>query len=260
MDEQRQPMARRKTVGKLLIWLGLLIFFVYSYQTIMDLEGIVHPGRQKSIVRILTALFKPNLFDSEVGHQVAVQMWETIQIAFLATTMSAILAIPFTFFSARASSCWERGFNIFLQLSIAAVRAVHPLIIVVLAVVLTGIGPTAGVLALTLFSTTVLIVKFSEYAQQHASLNWPALFNVHFPGLTFRQFSTNIVIATILGFMGGGGIGFLLLQNLNLLNYRDASVAILVIIIVSGGLDLLSRTVWNKIQSTVLSSTPLTSR
>jgi phosphonate transport system permease protein len=258
MDEQRQQTARVKNVGMILIWLGLLIFFVYSYQAIMDLEGIGHPGRQKSIARILTTLSTPNLFDSETRYQAMRKMWETIQLAFLATTFSAILAIPFTFFSARASSGWKRGFNIFLQLILAAVRAVHPLIIVIPAVVLTGIGPTAGVLALTLFSTAVLIVKFSEYAQQHASLSWPALFKVYFPGLAFKHFPVNILIATILGIYGGGGIGFLLSQQLNLLNYRDAGVSILAIIITIGSLDLLSRAVWHKIQSTRNPSTPLT--
>jgi len=249
MDKQTQRMARVKNGGRILIWLGLLIFFIYSYQAIIDLEGIGHPGRQKAVNRILTALSKPNLFESETGQRTAGEMWETIQIAFLATSSSAIVAIPFTFFTARASSYWGRGLNILLQPILAAVRSVHPLITVTLAIVLAGLGPTAGVLALTLFSTAVLIGKFSEYAQQHTSLSWPALLKVHFPGLAFRHFPTNIVIATVLGFMGGGGIGFSLQQQINLLNYGDAGVSILAMIIAIGSLDLLSRTVWYKIQS-----------
>ncbi len=371
MDKQKQRMAQVKNGMKILMWLGLLIFFIYSFQAIIDWE-IVNPLRHRSVIRVLTALSKPNLFDYEYetrgtpitlendcqssnettqivrasqrtitfnlkctagqyttftihgsgfqpntpgyivmqsnisgnesrkftasdfstdskgnfsitvmvipvnldhissGRTIAVveqlnktfrglsnasqltveQLWETIQIAFLATVIGAILAIPFTFFSARASSCWGSGFNILLQPILAVIRSVHPLITVILAIIMVGIGPTAGVLALTLFSTAVLIEKFSEYARQHESLSWRALLTVHFPGLAFRHFPVNFVIATVIGFVGGGGIGFLVQQNINLLNYRDASVSLLAIIVAGSSLDLLSRAVWYKIQST----------
>ncbi len=184
---------------------------------------------------------------------VAVQMWETFQIAFLATTISSILAIPFTYFSARPSSFWSRGFNFFLQPLLSVVRAVHPLFFTIPATVLAGLCPTAGVLALVIFSTAVLIVDYSEYAQQHTSLKWPLLFKIYFPGLAFKRFHINILIATVLGFMGGGGIGLVLLRHLNLLQYREAGVAILACIITIGSFDLLGRTVWHKIQNNMAS-------
>jgi phosphonate transport system permease protein len=257
MDKQLE-VARIKNGTKILFWLGILVFFIYSFQTIIDLDEIAHPRRQESFIRILTALSNPNFFEVETSRQVAEKMWETIQIAFLATTISTIFATPFTFFSARPSSFWGRGFNILLQPILSAIRAVHPLIITILITVLAGIGPTAGVLALTLFSTAVLIETFSEYAQQHISLDWATLFKVYFPGLALKYFPVNILIATVLGFMGGGGIGFFLQMHISLLNYRDASVAILACIIVIGSLDLLGGAVWRKIQNhrASLPSTP----
>ena len=248
MDKQKD-VTKIKNGIMILFWLIFLAFFIYSFQTIIDFEGITNPRRQESIIRVFTALSKPNFLEGETSRQVAEKMWETIQIAFLATTISAIIAIPFAFFSARPSSFWGHGFNILLQPVLSAVRAVHPLIISIPAIVFAGIGPTAGVLALTLFSTAVLIGNYSEYAQQHTSLNWGILFKVHFPGLAFKHLPVNILIATVLGFTGGGGIGFLLMQHLNLLYYGDASVAILACIIVIGSIDLLSRAVWRKIQS-----------
>lgn len=236
-------------IWKILIWLVLLFFFIYSFRTIIDLEQATNPRRLQAFVRVLTVLAQPNLFDSEISQQVTKKMWETIQIAFLATVMSAIFAIPLTFLSARTSSLWGRGFNILLQPILAAVRSIHPLITVIPAIILLGIDPTSGVLAITLFSTAVLIPKFSEYAKQHASLNWITLLTVHFPGIAFRRLPANLLIATVIGFMGGGGIGFLLQQWINLLEYGDASVAIIAIIISVGSIDLLSRAVWQKIQN-----------
>ena len=46
-------------------------------------------------------------------------------------------------------------------------------------------------------------------------------------------------MSTIIGFVGGG-IGFLLQQNINLLNYRAASVQMLAIAIVVASMDYIS--------------------
>lgn len=350
---------------KILIWAGLIFFFVYSYQATIDLEDVTDPRRQQALTRILTELTQPNLFEYEYetretpivlevdcqnpndttqeiqmgdgtivfdidcktsrraaytihgtgfqpnttgyivwypestfsswentefdvdkegsflvkdfpfliepivsGHTVVVVeqisktfrglsetsyrtiggMWETIQIAFLATVISALFAIPFAFLSTQTSSFWKRGFNFLLQPLLAVIRSIHPLLFMFPAVALVGLGSTGGVLAITLFSTAILITDFSDYAQQHTSLIWHTLLKVHFPSLAFRRFTVNLVIATIIGFMGGGGIGFLLQQWFNLLDYRDASVALLAIIVSVASLDLLSRAVWLKIQ------------
>ena len=47
-------------------------------------------------------------------------------------------------------------------------------------------------------------------------------------------------MSTIIGFAGGGGIGFLLQQNINLLNYRAAAVQMLAIAIVVASMDYAS--------------------
>jgi len=256
MDKQLENTRIKKGV-MILLWLVLLVFFVYSFQKIIDLGELSNPSRRSSIIRILTHLSSPNISDGETRRQVAAKMLETIQIAFLATAMSTFFAIPFTYLSARSSSFWGRGLNILLQPIVSAVRAVHPLILTPLAVVFVGINPTAGVLALTLFSTAVLVGIFSEFAQQHMSLNWSILLKMYFPGLAFKHLPVNILIASVLGFMGAGGIGTLLSQNIGLADYENASVAILACIITIGSLDLISRAVWRKILShkTSLTST-----
>jgi phosphonate transport system permease protein len=248
MDKQKESTKIRIGI-KILFWSIFLAFFIYSFQTIMDFEGITNPRRQESFFRILIAFSNPNFSDGKANRDLAVLTLDTIQTAFLATTIGAIFSMSLTFLSARPSSFWGRGFNILLQVILSAVRAVHPLLITFPLIILFGIGPTAGVLALTIFSIAILSRNFSEYAQKHSSLTWSTLFKVHFLGLSFKHLPVNILIATILGFVGGGGIGFLLQQNINLLNYDDASAAILVFIVVIGSIDLLSRAVWHKIEN-----------
>lgn len=54
------------------------------------------------------------------------------------------------------------------------------------------------------------------------------------------RWDINVRMSTIIGFAGGGGIGFLLQQNINLLNYRAASAQILAIAIVMLIMDYVS--------------------
>jgi phosphonate transport system permease protein len=54
------------------------------------------------------------------------------------------------------------------------------------------------------------------------------------------RWDINVRMSTIIGFVGGGGIGHLLMQNINLLNYRDASVQMLAIAVVVSLMDYIS--------------------
>ena len=64
---------------------------------------------------------------------------------------------------------------------------------------------------------------------------------------TLYRWDINVRMSTIIGFGGGGGIGFLVQQNLNLLKYRDASVQMIAIAIVVASLDYLSARVRERI-------------
>jgi phosphonate transport system permease protein len=64
---------------------------------------------------------------------------------------------------------------------------------------------------------------------------------------TIYRWDINVRMSTIIGFAGGGGIGFLLQQNLNLLKYRQASVQMIAIAIVVATLDYVSAKIREKI-------------
>jgi phosphonate transport system permease protein len=245
----RREVTRTATWANVLFWLGFILLFAYSFHTIMDLGGLASPQRQKILLRVLAALSRPSIFDADTNRRVAAQMWETVQIGFLATTISGVFAAPLAYLIGRPSSSWGRAFTALVQTLLSVVHAVHPAIVTTFAIVIASIGPMAGVLALTLFTFAVLARDFSQFAQHHLSLSWPALLELYFPGLAFRRLPVTILTATILGFFGGGGIGFFLQQELSLLNYRDASVAILACVVTIASLDLLARALWGRIQN-----------
>ncbi|PZN08014.1 MAG: phosphonate ABC transporter, permease protein PhnE, partial [Bacillota bacterium] len=86
---------------------------------------------------------------------------ETLRLALLGTTLGAILAVPLSLLAARnvAGTGW------LYQVSRAVmnlVRSIPDLVWAALLVPAVGIGPTAGVLALTLFSAGIVAKLVSE--------------------------------------------------------------------------------------------------
>ena len=144
-------------------------------------------------------------------------------------------------------------------------RSIEPLIMAILFAVWVGIGPFAGVLALAVHSTAALGKLFSEQIESidpgpveaitatGAKPLQIVLYGVlpqvvpQFLALTFYRWDINVRMSTIIGFVGGGGIGFLLQQWINLLQYNKAATALWAIAAVVIALDLISARIREKI-------------
>lgn len=137
-------------------------------------------------------------------------------------------------------------------------RSVEAVIMAIVFVIAVGIGPFAGVLALGLH-TIVSLAKL--YSEQVESISAGPLEAVQATGAnrlqtiiyavvpqivppyisyTMYRWDINVRMSTIIGIVGGGGIGFVLIQNINLLNYRAASTQMIAIAIVVSMMDYIS--------------------
>lgn len=139
-----------------------------------------------------------------------------------------------------------------------ALRSIEALVWVIVFVVWVGIGPFAGVLALSLHTIAALAKLYSEQvesilpgpmeavtatgANRLQSIVYAVVPQIIPPYISFTMYrwDINVRMSTIIGFAGGGGIGFLLYQNINLLNYRGASLQMLAIALVVASMDYLS--------------------
>ena len=172
---------------------------------------------------------------------------QTLQIALLGTAVAAVLAVPLALSAARNTAprwlfYWTRGtLNVF--------RAIDTLVYALFFVAAVGLGPFPGVLAVVIYTTTVLAKLFSEAieamdpgpveavqavgASRLQVLRWGVLpqLGPEFVSFTLYRFETNIRAAAVLGFVGGGGIGFYIQTYLRLLNYPAASTVLLVLIV-----------------------------
>jgi phosphonate ABC transporter permease subunit PhnE len=129
-------------------------------------------------------------------------------------------------------------------------RSIEALVMAIVFVIAVGIGPFAGVMALGLHTIVSLAKLYSEQVESIMSGPLEAIqatganrlqtiiYGVvpqivpPYISYTMYRWDINVRMSTIIGFVGGGGIGFLLQQNINLLNYQAASAQMLAIAIV----------------------------
>jgi len=146
-----------------------------------------------------------------------------------------------------------------------ALRSIEPLIMGIVFVIWVSIGPFAGVLALTLHSIAALGKLYSEQVESidpgpieaitsTGATRMQTIFYGVVPQIvppyiafTLYRWDINVRMSTIIGFVGGGGIGFILQQWINLVNYRSAGTAMFAIAIVVATLDYVSATMRERI-------------
>jgi len=198
---------------------------------------------------------------SQTAIQVQDKMLETIFLALMATTLGVILAVPVSFLAARnlmARNPVGALIYYIVRLLLNVLRAIEPLIWAIIFAVWVGIGPYAGVLALTLHSIAALGKLYSEAiesidpgpieavtatgANRLQTIVYAVIPQVIPPFISFTiyRWDINVRMSTVIGFVGGGGIGFLLIQWINLLQYRQAATAVWAIAIVVSVMDYLS--------------------
>jgi phosphonate transport system permease protein len=195
------------------------------------------------------------------------RMVETIFLGLMATLFGVILAIPVSFSAARNLMSTSRFTMIIYYMSrtvLNIVRSIEPLIWALIATVWVGLGPFAGIIALTLHSVAALGKLYSEAIEgidpgpieaiQATGANWiqTIMFAVvpqmipPFISFTIYRWDINVRMSTIIGAVGGGGIGFLLIQWIRLLDYRAAGIAVWFIAITVAVLDYVSSEIRNR--------------
>jgi phosphonate transport system permease protein len=234
----------------------------------MEIEVPESARGEEQIVRAILSWETGGWHASHTLKLTAEKMVETLFLALMATTMAVLLAVPLSFLGARnlmtrhwpgtvVYYCVRTGFNV--------LRSIEPLILAILFAVWVGIGPFAGMLALGVHSIATLGKLFSEQIESvdrgpleaitatGATPIQVALYGVvpqivpQFLALTFYRWDINVRMSTIIGFVGGGGIGFILQQWINLLKYNQAGTALLAIALVVITLDIVSAKIRAKI-------------
>lgn len=187
-------------------------------------------------------------FNWDILDQVAWQSLVTIQIAWIGTLLSLIVALPLSFAAARnAAPSFILGWltRFFFNFD----RSIDVLIVALIFVSAIGLGPLAGTLAIAFHSVGSLGKLFTEAiesvdrgpvegvesvgASPAQVVRWGLLPQVvpYLISYTLYRLELNIRSAVVLGIVGAGGIGFLLLDNIRQFQYQNVSMILAVIIV-----------------------------
>ena len=188
-------------------------------------------------------------------------MIETIYLGLMATLFGMILAIPVSFLAARNLMSDNRitmAIYVVTRGVLNVIRSIEPLIWAIIAAAWVGLGPFAGTIALTLHSIAALGKLYSEAieniddgpieavestgANRLQVIIYAVLPQVIPPFVSFTvyRWDINVRMSTIIGAVGGGGIGFILIQWIRLGNFDSAGIAVWFIAITVTILDYIS--------------------
>jgi phosphonate transport system permease protein len=221
-----------------------------------------------SHLQVVTAVNVGGLIPSQALKDVVNNIMVTVFMALLATSAGTVIAGPVSFLAARNimgnRTLGKIGYTL-TRTVLNITRSYDSLVLATVFALWLSFGPFPGVVALTIVTIASLGKLFSEAVE---NIDPGPLEAVHATGANAAQviryavipqiipdfisyiiyhWDINVRISTILGFVGGGGIGFYLSQRINVLEYRQAGTAIWAIVAVVWAMDFLSAEIRKKV-------------
>lgn len=226
---------------------GLALLALYSLYALSTLEVTLDRFLRglDNGAKFLARMWPPN-FQASKLELMSQGLIESMQIAVLATVVGVIFSLPLGLVAARnlmpSPVSWlARGI-------IALCRSFHPIIVAILFVKAVGFGALAGILALIVASMGFVSKLFAE-AIEEINLKqveairatgagfWSSLFFAVVPQVTARfvgfaayQLDSNLRNSTMVGIVGGGGIGATLFTAYQRFDYDFVLTILLAII------------------------------
>ena len=183
-------------------------------------------------------------------------MIETIKIAILATFFGMLLSLPLGLLSSR--NLFPSYITYPSRAIVSACRSLPSLIWAIVFVIIVGLGPTAGVLAMSIY--TVGYLGKMQY-ESIEGMNSSPLEAANAMGLTKAEISLWVVIpetanhliaqmifmfeynvrsGTVIGIVGAGGIGYYINLYLKFLEYERVAAYLVIIFLVVLIIDMVS--------------------
>jgi len=211
----------------------------------------------QNVVNLFKRMYPPNFSDTD---RIISLTFETLWIALLGTVGAVILSYPLAI-GAAANTTKHPIIRFVCRGVITLSRAVPELILAAVFVVAYGPGPFAGILALALHSIGMIGRLFSDSIEEVSEASGEAVISV---GATRRQRIRSAVIpqalpsfiatalfrleinirgSAVLGLVGAGGIGQLISESLETIQYKPALAAVIVVFVVILIVELVSTSI-----------------
>lgn len=244
------------TIALLLSIMYIIAFFTTPFTAAGSAASPLDTLRRIFIVP-LTSMEYFVQFPEYIGY-----MLETIAIAYAGVTVATILAVPVAFLAARNVS---KRFSYIGKGILNAIRAIPELIFAIIFVAAVGIGPYAGVLAISINSIGMLGKLYAEVIESIDTSNVDAIkasggnrlqamwYGVlpqvlpEFSSYSIYRFEIDVRASTVLGIVGAGGIGAPLILATYQRNWEDVGMILIVVVVFVSLIDLVSGKIRKKL-------------
>ncbi|WP_209425413.1 phosphonate ABC transporter, permease protein PhnE [Pararhodobacter sp. SW119] len=224
------------------IWAGFAVYVVYAAGQLNFTWDRFVIGLDRGAV-FLGRMFPPEFARWQL---LAEGLLESLQIAVIASAVGILLSLPIGLMAAR--NLMPVFVTVPARALIALARSFHPIIVAIIFVKAIGFGPLAGIFALILGSIGFVAKLFAEAIEEislkqveavratGASFMGVVIMGVlpqvlaRFIGFSTYQLDSNLRNSTMVGIVGGGGIGGTLFAAFQRFDY-DFVAAILICII-----------------------------
>ncbi len=245
-----------KTVWGLEIIVGFIAAFVVSLHTTeFNIKEVFNADGASGALRIFQGMAHPS---TEIIPDAILAMIETVFMAFLATTLAIPIAFVLSFLCAKnimGHSTMGQVIYFGLRMFLNLIRSMEPIVWAIIFSVWVGLGPFAGTFALMIHSIASLTKQYSEMVEAvdkgpiegiqstgagTLQMLWFAIVpQVILPYVSFTiyRWDINVRMATIIGLVGGGGIGNMLIQYQNQAQWSEVGALIILIALVVWAMD-----------------------
>lgn len=200
------------------------------------------PGKGWDIVKEMW----PPAFKTVYERGAVGKIFESLYVAWIGTMIGAILSFPLAFLAATNVS--PMALRVPIRQLFNAIRAVPELIVAMLLLTVTGLGPWAGALAIGLHSIGTLgklsteVIETSDEGPLEAitasggewisKMRWGMIPQVlpTVVGYWLFRFEINVRASAVLGLIGAGGIGGELVSQLNFRNFPEVGAVLIMVI------------------------------
>jgi phosphonate transport system permease protein len=264
-------------VNPILILIGLGVLGWSVQGTNFSLTVPFEENNLKSVARFVGGLFPPDT-SPDFLRNVGKLMLETIQISVVGTFLAIALGFPLGVLALRqrgeemsraslGTVHWLARWAVYYlsRTILNLLRAVPELVWALVFVVSVGLGPFPGVLALAAHSTGVLGKLYAELfesvdqrlveaGRSTGASNLGVLLFVQLPSMlpvvlsyTLFRWECNMRAATLLGFVGAGGIGSQLIISMKLFQYHEVLTLVGAILLLVVLVDVVGQIVRTRI-------------
>ena len=237
---------RRQTLLAYLAYLLAAVIFLVAFRFISNqtLWFFVLDAPEQ-VADLIGRMFPPRW---SYANRLWVALWDTINIATLGTLIAIVVSVPVAFLAARNTSPHPLLRQVAMIIIVSS-RSVNSLIWALLLVSVIGPGLLAGVIAIALrsvgFCSKLLFEAIEEVnprplealASAGASGGQIVTYGITpqvlpaFAGIVLFRWDINIRSSTVIGLVGGGGIGVQLNASINALQWSQVSVIFAMIIV-----------------------------